>query len=70
METLLLFLILALLLIPGLIYVQWQGIQQYKQSDEMKYFTSVALFIFSIVIEMVIIYGIILQLKSNSPLAE
>ena len=73
METLLLYLLLAFLLIPGLIYIQWQSLQEFKQSGEVDDLTLIVRhlrFIFAIVLEALAIYGMILQLMSDSPLAE
>lgn len=73
METLLLYLLLAFLLIPGLIFIQWQSLREFKQSGEADDLTLVVRhlrFIFAIVIEALAIYCMILQLMSDSPLAE
>ena len=73
METLLLYLLLAFLLIPGLIYIQWQSLQEFKQSGEVDDLTLIVRhlrFIFAIILEALAIYGMILQLMSDSPLAE
>ena len=73
METLLLYLLHAFLLIPGLIYIQWQSLKEFKQSGEVDDLTLVVRylrFIFAIVLEALAICGMILQLMAGSPLVE
>ena len=56
-----------------LIYIQWQSLQEFKQSGEVDDLTLIVRhlrFIFAIVLEALAIYGMILQLMSDSPLAE